>query len=81
MKGQFKSYSDVVAKNVMVCSTKGLADLTTLKNVVKSVVQEEDRSRKVLIFGLPVEKNENVEERVQEKLEEIGHWKGSNSAS
>ena len=61
MKEQFKSYSDAVAKNVMVCSTKGLADSMTLKNVGKSAVQEEDRIRNVLIFGLPEEKNENVE--------------------
>lgn len=61
MKQQFKSYSDAVAQNVMVCLTEGLADPTTLKNVGKSVVQEEDRIRNVLIFGLPEEKNENVE--------------------
>ena len=67
MKEQFKSYSDAVAKNVMVCSTKGLADPTTLKNVVKSVVQlQEDRSRNVIIFGSPEKKNENLERRVQE---------------
>ena len=61
MEQQFKSYSDAVAQNVMVCLTEGLADPTTLKNVGKSVVQEEDRIRNVLIFGLPEEKNENVE--------------------
>ena len=61
MKQHFKSYSDAVAQNVMVCLTEGLADPTTLKNVGKSVVQEEDRIRNVLIFGLPEEKNENVE--------------------
>ena len=61
MKKQFKSHSDAVPENVMVCLTEGLADPTTLKNVGKSVVQEEDRIRNVLIFGLPEEKNENVE--------------------
>ena len=72
LKEQFKSYSDAVAENVMVCSTEGLTDPKTLKNVVKSVVQEEDRSRNVIIFGLPEEKNENDESRVQEIFEEIG---------
>ena len=38
MKQQFKSYSDAVAQNVMVCLTEDLADPTTLKNVGKSVV-------------------------------------------
>ena len=68
MKGQFKSYSDAVAENVMVCSTEFLADPTTLKNFVKSVVQlqEEDQSRNVIIFGSPEKKNENLEGRVQE---------------
>ena len=60
MKQHFKSYSDAVAQNVMVCLTEGLEDPTTLKNVGKSVVQEEYRIRNVLIFELP-EENENVE--------------------
>ena len=60
MKQHFKSYSDAVAQNVMVCFTEGLADPTTLKNVGKSVVQEEYRIRNVLILELP-EENENVE--------------------
>ena len=68
MKEHSKSNSDAEAVNVMACSAEGLADRTTLKNVVKSVVQEEDRSRNVIIFGLPEENNENVEleGRVQE---------------
>ena len=72
LKEQFKSYSEAVAENVMVCPTEGFADPATLKKVVKSVVQEEDRSRNVVIFGLPEKKNENVEERVQEVFQEIG---------
>ena len=61
MKKQFKSHSDAVPENAMVCLTEGLADPTTLKNVEKSVVQEEDRIRNVLIIGLPEEKKENIE--------------------
>ena len=72
LKEQFKSYSEAAAENVMVCKPEGLADPETLKKVVKSVVQEEDRSRNVVIFGLPEMKEENVEERVQEIFEEIG---------
>ena len=43
----------------MVCKPDhGLTDPATLKRVVKSVVQEEDRSRNVVIFGLPEKKDE-----------------------
>ena len=62
LKEQFKSYSEAAAENVMVCKPEGLTDPETLKKVVKSVVQEEDRSRNVVIFGLPEMKEENVEE-------------------
>ena len=72
LKEQFKSYSKAAAENVMVCQADSLADPATLKKMVKSVVQEEDRSRNVVIFGLPEQKNENVEARVQEVFQEIG---------
>ena len=72
LKEQSKSYSEAAAENVMVCQADSLADPATLKKMVKSVVQEEDRSRNVVIFGLPEQKDENVEERVQEVFQEIG---------
>ena len=74
LKEQFKSYSEAVAENVMVCScpSDGLTNAATLKEVVKSVVQEEDRSRNVMVFGLPERKGEKLEERVQEVFQEIG---------
>ena len=50
LKEQMKSYSEVVAENVMVCSGDSLVDPSTLKKVAKSVVEEENRSRKVVIF-------------------------------
>ena len=56
----------------MVCPSDGLTDPATLKKVVKSVVQEEDRSRNVVVFGLSEKKDENVEERVQELFQELG---------
>jgi dTDP-4-dehydrorhamnose reductase len=56
----------------MVCPTEDLADLVTLKKVLKSVVQLEERRRNVIIFGLIEQKDENVEERVQEVFEVIG---------
>ena len=39
---------------------------------MKSVVQEEDRSRNVMVFGLPERKDEKLEERLQEVFQEIG---------
>ena len=39
---------------------------------MKSVVQEEDRSGNVMVFGLPERKDEKLEERVQEVFQEIG---------
>ena len=40
--------------------------------MVKSVVQEEDRSRNVILYGLPETKDQKLEERVQEVFQEIG---------
>ena len=73
LKEQFNLYIEAVAENVMVCpSNDCLADPVTLKKVVKSVVQEEDRSRNVILYGLPETKDEKLEERVQEVFQEIG---------
>ena len=74
LKEQFKSYSAAAAENVMVCQadTDGLSNPATLRKVVKSVVQEEDRSKNVIIFGLQERKGENIEERVEEIFQDIG---------
>jgi hypothetical protein len=63
VKEQFKLYSKTVAENVMVCQPDWLSDPETLKKVVKSVVQGEDRSKNVSVFGLSEMKDENVEAR------------------
>ena len=72
LKEQFKSYSEAAAENVMVCKSDSLTDPDTLKKVVKSVVQEEDRSRNVVIFGVSERKEENIEEPVKYVFEVIG---------
>ena len=79
LKEQFKSYSAAAAENVMVCQADtdgygwiGLSNPATLRKVVKSVVQEEDRSKNVIIFGLQERKGENIEERVEEIFQDIG---------
>ena len=73
LKEQFKSYSAATAENVMVCQadTDRLSNLASLRKVVKSVVQEEDRSKNVIIFGLQEKKGENIEERVEEIFQDI----------
>ena len=38
----------------------------------KSVVQEEDRSRNVIVFGLQERTGENTESRVEELFQDIG---------
>ena len=74
LKEQFKSYSAAAAENVMVCQadTDGLSNPASLRKVVKSVVQEEDRSKNVIIFGLQEKKGENIEECVEEIFQDIG---------
>ena len=73
VKEQFKSYSDAVQENVMVCQPDS-PSLTPefLKEVVQAVVQKEDRSRNLMVFGLPEEENDNLTERVQEVFQHIG---------
>ena len=74
LKEQFKSYSAAAAENVMVfqADTNGLSNPATLRKVVKSVIQGEDRSKNVIIFGLQERKGENIEERVEEMFQDIG---------
>ena len=46
--------------------------------VVKSVVQEEDRSRNLMVFGIPEKNNENITERVRKyfsSLELSRQWR------
>ena len=73
VKEQFKSYSDVVQENVMVCQpqTESVAP-GVLKQVVQSVIQQEDRSRNLMVFGLPETEDENATERIQDLFQGIG---------
>ena len=45
---------------------------STLQTVVKRVVEEEDRSRNLVIFGLAEEDGEKVTEKVGEVFEAVG---------
>ena len=68
VKKELQSYSSAVQKtpqNEQVFSSEALT------RVVRSVVEEEDRSRNV-IFGLNEEDDEKLNERVAEVFESIG---------
>jgi hypothetical protein len=69
VKEQFKSYSDIV----QVCQPESPSlSPEVLKKVVQSVVQQEDRSRNLMVFGIPETENENLSERIQDVFQEIG---------
>ena len=69
MKAEIKSYSQVVKS-----SSSGPSQISSeaLKNVVKSAVQEGDRSKQLMVFGLPEEENENLASSVEEVFRQLG---------
>ena len=69
VKEEFKSFSSVVSNSQ---PTAPVICQKALTSVVKSVVEEEDRSRNFLVFGLPEEEEEGLETRISEVLEEVG---------
>ena len=62
MESQLKSYSDAVQENVIliVYQPENSVIPKTLKEIVKSVLQEEDLSRNIMVFGLPEETSEEI---------------------
>ena len=70
VKAEFKSYSSVVQS---LPPPSPVISPETLTTVVKTIVAEEDRSRNLLIFGLPEEKEEEkLDAQVSEVLETVG---------
>ena len=70
---QLKSYSEAIQGQASTNCSK-LLNSNVLKTVIKDVVAEEDRSRNLLIFGLPEESDveEEICEKVGKVLEELG---------
>ena len=70
---QLISYSEAVQGQASTNCSK-LLNSNVLKTVVNDVVAEEDRSRNLLIFGLPEESDveEEICEKVGKVLEELG---------
>ena len=65
VKEGFKSYRDVLQESCKAPSSKLQTDL---KTVVKSVVEEEDRSRSFMLFGLKEDTGEDVSGKVGDVL-------------
>ena len=70
MKTELKSYSSAVQMNRPI--KEQAFSTEALTKVVRNVVEEEDRSRNVVIFGLTEEDNEDVNQKVAEVFEGIG---------
>lgn len=65
VKAEFQTYSSAVQKGQSVSPAN-------LKSVVKEVVEEEDRSRNIMVFGLKEEENELLGTKVSDVLQTIG---------
>ena len=69
VKNEVKSFSEVVKKGTTV---KPAMSQVSLKKTVKEVVEQEDRSRNVMVFGLPDRSEEETDEAVKSVLLAIG---------
>ena len=67
---EIASYSSVVQKNIPTANTYISTD--DVKSAVKSVVQSEDRSKNVMIFGLQEEANEDINDVVSGVFQALG---------
>ncbi|KAL5260411.1 hypothetical protein ACHWQZ_G010510 [Mnemiopsis leidyi] len=56
MQSEMKSYSSALTQKV----PPAVISSDVLKKVVKAVVEEEDRSKNIMLFGLDEEKNETL---------------------
>ena len=71
VKEEFKTYSEVTAAH----KERSLCEPVTpevLRTVVKTVVEQEDRSRNVMLFGLPEDEGEQLSTKVTELFENLG---------
>ncbi len=67
---EIKSYSDVLKENVTVQNTT--FSPSNLKQVVKDVVDQEDRSRNIMILGLKEEEDEQIDVKIGQIFQKIG---------
>ena len=71
VKTEMKSYSEAVSSNSAPTMRAHVPDVKTLKNVVKEVVQTEDRSRNLIVFGVEEEAHEDTGNKISEILDYI----------
>ena len=72
VKEQFKSYSDAVQEDVMVCKPESDSmSPGTLEEVFRSVAQEEDRRHNVIIFGVQEQEPDNLRKCVKDVFNEM----------
>ncbi len=64
---EIKTYSEAVHTT----GTPPVLCPDSLKNVVKSAIKEEDRSRNVVVFGLTEEEGEKIEEKITDLFSEL----------
>ena len=65
VRKEMQSWSDIVQKN---CEKSSVPSVKSVKQVVKSYVDENDRSRSFIIYGAKEEKNEHTPELVEDLL-------------
>ena len=69
---QCKSCSDAVQETVMVCKLESESmSFGTLKQVIRSVAQEEDRRNNIIMSGVQEQEQENLVECVKEVFDEM----------
>ena len=68
VKTELKTYSQIATKN---CSPPAITQ-KQLKTVVRETVAQEDRSRNVMVFGLEEEKEEDLQTKIAEVMEDLG---------
>ena len=72
VKTELRSYSEVASTLSSASKPPSAAySRETLKSVVKHVVEEEDRSRNIMVFGLPESENEILTEKIGELFKEL----------
>ena len=69
VEAEFKTYSSAVVQGQ---DQKQVLVPENLKTVVKEVVEQEDRSRNIMVFGLPEEADEQLNDKVSAVFGVIG---------
>ncbi len=69
---EIKSYSKALTDNVSASAHTSTFSAKNLKSVVRDIVDQEDRSRNLMIFGLKEEAGEQTDVKIEEILQRIG---------